>query len=156
MPAKTHHIRLSVEERASLEKLSRSNHRSEREKKRARMLLLCDANTPKEQGGSHTDAEVAQVLKCSSNTVYQLRHRVPDRGAIAVVTRAEQGHRKARKLDGAQEAHLVAVVCSTPPDGAARWSLKLLRERLLELEVVEHIGLETIRTTLKKMNLNPG
>jgi transposase len=156
MPAKAHHIRLSPEERAALEKVSHSNRRSEREKKRARILLLCDANTRSEEGGSSSDAQVAAQLKCSPNTVYQLRRRAQERGAVEVVTRQEQLQRKARKLDGAQEAHLVAVACSTPPEGAATWSLRLLRERLLELEVVEHIGLETIRTTLKKTRSSRG
>ncbi len=161
MPTKVHHILLSAEERAALEKVSASNRRSEREKKRARILLLCDAGTRRERGGSRSDAEVATQLKCSPNTVYQLRRRAIERGALAVVERAEQVRRKARKLDGHQEAHLVAVVCSTPPDGAATWTLRLLRERLLrerliELDVVEHIGLETIRQTLKKTRSSRG
>ena len=156
MPAKTHHIHLSAEDRAALEKVSRSNRQSEREKKRARLLLLCDANTPPEAGGSRSDAQAAAQLKCSPNTVYQLRRRAQERGAVEVVSRQEQGHRKARKLDGAGEAHLVAVACSTPPEGASTWTLRLLRERLIELEVVEHIGLETIRTTLKKTHSSRG
>jgi hypothetical protein len=156
MPAKVHHICLSVEERASLEQISASNHRSEREKKRARMLLLCDSNTGFEQGGSRNDAQVAAELKCSPNTVYQLRRRAPQQQASEVVVRAVQKRRAARKLDGAQEAHLVALTCSTPPQGFARWSLRLLRERLIEMFVVEDIGLETIRTTLKKTRSNRG
>ena len=156
MPAKTHPILLSAEERTTLEKVSASNRRSEREKKRARILLLCDANTPRERGGSRPDAEVASQLKCSPNTVYGVRRRALARGVVEVVERAEQRNRKARKLDGAGEAHLVAVACSTPPEGAATWTLRLLRERLIELEVVEHIGLETIRTTLKKTRSSRG
>ena len=156
MPAKAHHILLSAEERAALEKVSCSNRASEREKKRARILLLCDEATSQEAGGSRSDARAAAQLKCSPNTVYQLRRRACERGAIEVVTRQEQHHRKARKLDGSQEAHLVAVACSTPPEGAATWTLRLLRERLIELEVVEHIGLETIRTTLKKTRSSRG
>ena len=156
MPAKVHHIHLSPEERAALEKVSHSNRRSEREKKRARLLLLCDESTRPEDGGSRSDAQAAIQLKCSPNTVYQLRRRAQERGALEVVTRQEQGHRKARKLDGAQEAHLVAVACSTPPEGAATWTLTLLRERLIELEVVEQIGLETIRQTLKKTRSSRG
>ena len=85
-----------------------------------------------------------------------VRRRAIERGALAVVERAEQVRRKARKLDGHQEAHLVAVACSTPPDGASTWTLRLLRDRLLELEVVEHIGLETIRQTLKKTRSSRG
>ncbi len=156
MPAKVHHIHLSAEERASLEQVSRSNRRSEREKKRARILLLCDSNLCFDQGGSRSDAPMAKALKCSPNTVYQLRRRTPKQDAGHVVVRAVQKRRPARKLDGAQEAHLVAVACSAPPEGFSRWSLRLLRERLIELDVVEHIGLETIRQTLKKTRSSRG
>ena len=156
MPAKVHHIRLSVEERTALEKISASNHQSEREKKRARMLLLCDSNLSFEAGGSRSDAQVAAQLKCSPNTVYQLRRRAPKQDAERVVVRAVQTRRVARKLDGAQEAHLVAVVCSTPPEGASTWTLRLLRERLIEMEVVDSISPETIRQTLKKTRSSRG
>lgn len=156
MPAKKYVICLSDEERATLEKVSTSNRRSVREKTRARILLRSDSHTPREAGGSCPDDLIASQLKVSALTVANVRQRACERGAVASVTRQVQGHRKARKLDGAQEAHLVAVVCSTPPDGAATWSLRLLRERLIELEVVEHIGLETIRTTLKKTRSSRG
>lgn len=99
---------------------------------------------------------MAAELTCSPNTVYQLRRRAPHQQAPDVVVRAVQKRRVARKLDGGQEAYLVALTCSTPPQGFARWSLRLLRERLIELEVVENIGLETIRTTLKKTRSNRG
>ena len=156
MPTKVHHIRLRAEERAALEKISASNHKSEREKKRARMLLLCDSNTCFEEGGSRSDAQVAQELKCSPNTVYQLRRRAPQQDAGRVVVREVQKNRVARKLDGAQEAHLVALTCSAPPQGFSRWSLCLLRERLIEMEVVDSISPETIRQTLKKTNSSRG
>ena len=150
MPAKVHHIRLSAEERVALEKISASNRKSEREKKRARMLLLSDSNTTFDEGGSRSDAQVALALKCNPNTVYQLRRRAPQDNVVPLVKRAEQARRPARKLDGEQEAHLVALTCSAPPEGFARWTLKLLRARLIEREVVVSIGLETLRTTLKK------
>ncbi|BCM88318.1 hypothetical protein IAD21_00149 [Abditibacteriota bacterium] len=70
--------------------------------------------------------------------------------------RREQVKRKARRLDGAGEAQLVALICSAPPEGQAQWTLRLMRERLLQLEVVERIGLETIRTTLKKTRSSRG
>ena len=150
MSQKKHIVSLSEEERTALEQVSNSNRRSEREKKRARMLLLCDAHHPREAGGSRSDEEVAGQLRCSSATVYRVRQRACERGALEVVRRQEQQRRKARKLDGAGEAALVAVTCSAPPEGAARWTLRLLRERLIEMEMVESIGQETIRTTLKK------
>ena len=156
MPSKQHHVFLSAEERLALEKASASNRRSEREKKRARILLLCDANTLREAGGSRTDAEVAQALRCHEQTVLGVRRRAGERSALAVIERAVQLHRKERRLDGEGEARLVALTCSAPPEGASTWTLRLLRERLIELEVVETIALETVRRTLKKTHLNRG
>ncbi len=151
MSAKKHIIELSASEREALEKVSRSNRRSVREKTRARILLLCDGNRSHPASGSGKDQEVAQRLGCTAWTVSQVRRRACERGVLQVVAHREQERRKERKLDGRQEAALVAVTCSTPPPGHSRWSLRLLRERLVEMEVVEHIGLETVRTTLKKM-----
>ncbi len=85
-----------------------------------------------------------------------MRKKAVERGAVAAIEHKEQEKRKARKLDGEQEAKLIALTCSAPPEGQQRWSLRLLRERLIELEVVEEIGRETIRTTLKKMNSSRG
>jgi len=75
---------------------------------------------------------------------------------LECLVRAHQENRKAPKLDGVGEAHLIATACGGAPEGYARWTLRLLRERLIELEVVEQIGLETIRTTLKKTGLSLG
>lgn len=156
MPAKKHIIALTKDERQELEKVSRSHRRSAREKMRARILLLSDGNLSHEQGASRTDEEIAATLRCGLVTVYKVRKRASERGVLACVEHKEQQKRKARALDGQQEAHLIALACSTPPDGQARWSLRLLRERLIEMEVVEQIGQETIRRTLKKMNSSHG
>jgi len=156
MSAKKHIIVLKEQERAQLEKVARSNHRSMREKTRARILLLTDTKCSREEGGCCKDSEIASRLACSEWMVGQLRRRACERGVLEVISHQEQSKRKARKLDGRQEAQLVAVTCSAPPEGTARWSLSLLRERLIEMEIVEHIGLETIRQTLKKTRLSRG
>ena len=156
MPGKKHIICLSEEEREALEQVSRSSRRSVREKTRARILLLSDASRSREEGASCTDEEVAARLGCALLTVYKVRKRACERGVVATVEHKEQENRKARALDGAQEAHLVALTCSAPPDGSACWSLRLLRERLIEMEVVEQVGLETVRRTLKKTASSPG
>jgi transposase len=156
MSRKQHLINLSSEQRSRLEKMSCSNRVSIREKTRARILLLADGSCAREQGASRTDAEIVEQLGCSLLTVYNVRRRAVERGALESITRGVQHKRKARKLDGRQEAQLVALTCSTPPEGRSRWSLVLLRERLIEMEVVEHIGLETIRSTLKKMRSSRG
>lgn len=156
MSVKKHIIALSESERQELEKVSRSTRRSVREKTRARILLLCDANVPREEEGSYRDREVATRLGCNELSVSQVRRRASQRGVLPTVKRAPQSKRKDRKLDGRGEATLVALTCSTPPSGAVRWNLRLLRDRLIEMEVVESIALDTVRTTLKKMNSNPG
>jgi hypothetical protein len=150
MPAKKYIIILSAEEREKLERVCRSHRHSAREKKRARILLMADTGVSHAQGGSWADAAIAQKVECDVLTVERVRQRAFERGALASLKRQEQQNRKARALDGAGEAALLAITCSTPPDGAARWSLRLLRERLIEMEMVENIGQETIRSTLKK------
>jgi len=156
MATKQHVITLTNAERTELEKVARSTHRSVREKKRARILLMADANRSREEGGSCKDIEIAPRVRCALVTVAKVRRRACERGVVETLARREQVKRKVRKLDGAQEAQLIAVACSTPPEGAARWTLKLLRGRLIELEVVESIGVETIRLVLKKTTLSPG
>ncbi len=156
MSAKKNIVVLSSTEREELEKVSRSKHRSIREKNRARMLLLADVSCSRAQGAHRSDGEIAQALGCAPLTVSSVRAKAHERGAIAAVTHKEQHKRKARKLDGRQEAQLVAVTCSAPPGGRSRWSLAVLRDKLIEMEVVEHIGLETIRQTLKKTRLSRG
>jgi putative transposase len=156
MPRKNHIVELNCRERAGLEKISRSNRASIREKTRARILLLSDTSCSREQGASRSDGEIARQLGCSPLTVSNVRHRAAERGAIESIQRGEQTKRKARKLDGRQEAQLVALTCSAPPQGRARWSLVLLRDKMIEMQVVEHIGLETIRTTLKKTRSSRG
>ena len=156
MPTKKHLVNLSQEERSSLEKVSRSNRSSMREKTRARILLLSDLSCSREQGASRNDSEIAAQLGCSPLTVSNVRSRAAQRGALESICRGEQHKRKARKLDGRQEAQLVALTCAAPPEGRAGWSLVLLREKLIELQIIEHIGLETIRTVLKKTRSSRG
>ena len=156
MPVKKNIVTLSVEERQQLEKVARSGQRSVREKTRARILLLSDTGVSREAGGRRKDCQVAAQLRVAPLTVSQVRQRACERGALESIERKEQANRKARKLDGRQEAHLVALACSALPDGCARWSLTLLRDRMIEMRIVEQIGLETIRSTLKKTRSSHG
>jgi transposase len=143
-------VALSIEERQNLEVISRSGRHSPREKMRARILLLADYNGDIHEGGPKSDEQIAQSLHCTRLTVAQVRRRATERGAVAVVAHKPQQRRKPRALDGEQEAQLVVLCCSEPPKGRKRWTLKMLKDRLIELEVVENIGCETIRRTLKK------
>ncbi len=148
MPTKKYLVTLTQEERQQLEGAAGSNHRSVREKTRARILLLADTN--RAQGGSLQDAEIAQRLRCTPLTVSKVRQRAAERGVLASISHKQQEKRKARALDGEQEAQLIALTCSAAPQGRKRWTLQLLKERLIQMEVVDVIGRETIRRTLKK------
>ena len=153
MPAKKYLVALTQEERQQLQKVAQSNRRSVREKTRARILLLADTHG---KDGSLKDAQIAGQLRCTSLTVSTVRQRASERGALPSVKHKEQERRKARALDGEQEAHLVALTCSGAPQGRKRWTLQLLKDRLIQMEVVENIGMETIRRTLKKTNSSRG
>ena len=153
MPAKKNIITLTDEERRQLESLARSTRRSPREKMRARILLLRDAGR---EGGSLPDGEIARQLRCAPLTVSQVPTRAAERGALAATRHKEQERPKARALGGEQEAYLVALSCSAPPEGQKRWSLKLLKERLIEREIIENIGCQTIRRRRKKTRSSRG
>ena len=153
MSAKKYCVTLSEEQRHELEVIARSNKRSQRERNRAKILLLAD--TTQEQGACKDEVIAAQVGVCSL-TVYQARRRFALGDLKSVVFHKEQVHRKARKLDGDAEAFLVATVCSAPPTGSKRWSLHLLADKVVQAGYSDGISHETIRQTLKKMNLNPG
>ncbi len=85
-----------------------------------------------------------------------MRQRIVEQGLEAALNRKEPQNRKKRRLDGEKEAHLIALTCSSPPDGQKRWTMKMLAERMVELGYVESISDETVRQTLNKMNLSLG
>lgn len=147
MPAKKFTVALTREERQKLDVIARSHRRSLRERTRARILLLADIGS---EGTSQNDAEIARQVRCQPLTVAKVRQRALARGVLEAIRHKTQQRRKARSLDGEQEAHLVALTCSAPPDGRKRWTLRLLKDRLIAMEIVENIGCETIRRTLKK------
>ena len=153
MSSKKYRISLSQDERAKLEKVGRSSRRSPREKLRARILLLADESDPNPvSDNSPSDSYIAKQVRCAPLTVSKLRNRAAVRGAVESVFHKPQQNRKARALDGEKEAQLIATVCSVPPAGRKRWTLRLIKDRLIERSVVESIGCETIRRTLKKTN----
>lgn len=153
MSAKKYHVSLTQAERDELLRLSKSQRHSERERKRARILLLAD---DAKEGGADKDADIAQQVKVAALTVNRIRQRFFERGLHQSLAHKEQETRKARVLDGEAEAFLVALTCSTPPEGQARWSLRLLKDALIEQQIVEAIGQETVRQTLKKTRSSRG
>lgn len=153
MPAKKYHVALTAEERQQAEIVARSNKRSLRERIRARILLLADTNQPE---GGLPDEIIGEQVRACLMTVQRVRKRFAECGLQAALTHQEQTLRKARVLDGEAEAFLIATVCGAPPDGQKRWSLHLLKDRLIQQGYTESVSHETVRQTLKKTNSSPG
>lgn len=145
-------VSLQAEERAELEKLARANKRSLREKTRARILLLSD--TSREEGAWKVEA-ICQKLRVSPPTVVRVKKAFLERG-VRSVFRQEQQKRKARVLDGEAEAFLIASVCSEVPQGRKRWTLELLKDKLIAAGYVDDVAKETVRQTLKKTSSSLG
>jgi transposase len=134
-------VDLTADERAALLALLTKGVAPVRRLTRARILLLAD------EGG--TDQEIAAALHVHPATVERTRRRFVEGGPEAALSeRPRPGGRP--KLDGRQEAHLVALACSAPPEGRKRWTMQLLADRLVALELVEAISDETVRRALKK------
>jgi len=147
-------VRLSQEEREQLVALVKGGKASALKLVRARILLKADQQ---ERGPAWTDAEIADALEVSLKTVFNIRRKWVEQGLEAALERKPQAApSKARKLDGKVEAKLVATCCGPPPKGRAKWTLRLLAAKLVELEVVDSISPETVRQTLKKTRSNRG
>jgi transposase len=146
-------VRLESEEWEQLTALVSKGRGAAAVLRRARVLLKADVGR---RGPGWTDAKIVDALDVSQSTVYRVRQAFVEEGLEAALHRKRPTGRQYRKLDGRQEAHLIAVACSAPPRGRNRWTLKLLADKLVELEIVESIGTETVRRTLKKTNLSLG
>jgi transposase len=120
----------------------------------ALILLNCDENAPNTRNMREQD--VADILHVSAMKIYRVKQRFVDEG-LEVALNGHRGQRVyERKADGDFEAHLVALSCSDPPPGHVRWSLRLLADKLVELEYVDNVSYETVRRVLKKTNSSPG
>jgi transposase len=144
---KKHHVRLNDEQRLYLRQLLKSGQHSARDLTRARILLLCD------EGAS--DEEVVEALQTSYSTVERTRKRFAREGLpVAIADRPRPGARP--KLDGPEQARLVAIACSDPPAGRARWTVSLLAGELVRQGIVTAISPETVRQVLQKNGSSPG
>lgn len=142
-----HAVRLTDEERAQLRTLVGCGVAPARRLAHARILLKADQG---EGGAAWADAAIAGALEIHPATVARVRQQFVAEGLAAALDRRAPRREYARKLDGEQEAHLVAVTCGTPPEGRTRWSLRLLADELVRLEVVESISHETVRRALQQ------
>jgi transposase len=153
MPLPKYVVRLTVEERTELDDLIRTGKRAASVIVHARILLKADAGA---SGPGWEDERIAEAVECGTSTVYRVRQAFVEEGLLAALLRKKPTGRQYRKLDGAQEAHLIALACGAAPEGRGRWTLRLLADRLVELDVVESISPECVRMTLKKTNSSRG
>jgi transposase len=154
MPMRTKfQVQLSEEERARLRTLVGQGVAPARLLTHARVLLKADHG---DAGPGWTDAAIATALDIGLSTVARIRQRYVTAGLDAALERKAPDRVYERKLDGAQEAHLVALACSPPPEGQVSWTLKLLAAELVAREVVEAVSHETVRRTLKQTSSSPG
>ena len=146
MPKKKYIVDLTDEERQTLEKMLRVGKHGSRKLTRARILLLADAGK--------TDAQIVAALATGNSTVERTRQRFVEEGLECLNEHARHGAKP--KLSEKQEAHLIAVACSDAPEGHARWTLRLLAGKVVELGFADSIARETVRQTLKKKRSSRG
>lgn len=136
-------VDLADQERRVLQQVIRSGKHSARKIRWAHVLLKAD------QGWK--DERIAEALSISLPTVQRIRQRFVEQGLdVALGARSRKPRPYLHRLDGEQEARLIALACSNPPQGQARWTLRLLADRLVELDVVDRISYQTVRRVLKK------
>ena len=151
MPKK-YRVTLTPEEREQLTAIVSKGKAAARAVTHARILLKAD----EAEGPAWTDAAVCAALDVGLCTVMRVRQRFVEEGLDAALRPRPSSHVQARKLDGYLEAQLVTLACSEAPEGHARWSLRLLADRFVQLGHVEEISHETIRQTLKKTKRSLG
>ena len=141
---------LKPQQRETLESLLRAGKTTARTQTRVRILLLTDRN----QEQVYTDTQVAEILHCSHDTVATIRRRFLSEEMEALYDKPRPG--RAPTFTGDLEAQLTVLACSDPPEGCARWTVRLLADQMVELGLVEQVSRSTIGERLKKINLNPG
>ncbi len=144
---------LTEAERAQLRTLIGRGAAPARLLTRARVLLKADRG---EGGAAWADAAIAGALEVHPTTVARIRRQFVEEGLAAALARKRPDRVYARVFDGAAEAHLVALACTAPPTGRERWTLRLLADELVRLEVVETVSYETVRRTLAQTSSSPG
>jgi len=153
MPAKIYKVVLSEDERSDLKRMISIGKGAARKLAHARILLACD-----EGGASRhvSDTEVAASVHVSRPTVERVRKAFVEEGLERALNAKRPQQTRPPKFDGESEARLIAVACSEPPQGRARWTLKLLVDELVQLNVFDSVSTEAVRCVLKKTNLSLG
>lgn len=153
MRKKKYPVTLTETEREQLKRLIAAGTAAARTLMHARILLKADQGPG---GPGWVDEAIADAVDVSQPTVSRVRKQYVEAGLAAALHRRPPRREYQRKLDGEQEARLIAVACSEPPNGQARWSLRLLADKLVELEVVDRLSYQTVRRILKKTTSSRG
>lgn len=146
-------VELTPDQRATLEHLTRTGTTAAAVQRHARILLKADTGPV---GAAWKDAAIAAAVDVSLPTVERVRRQFVTHGLHTALHRKPTTRASQRKLDGVQEAHLAAIACSPPPNGAERWTLALLADKLVELNIVDTIARDTVRVALKKTRSSRG
>jgi DNA-binding transcriptional ArsR family regulator len=144
---KKYTVTLTETERDELEKLIAAGTAPARKLTHARILLKADQGP---LGSGWVDERIAEAVEVSQPTISRIRKQYVEEGLTAALDRRAPRRQYRRKLDGEQEAHLIALACGAPPEGHARWSLRLLADKAVELEIVDEVSYQTVGRILKK------
>lgn len=144
-------VELTTEERSHLEEISRNSKASAQRRRRADILLAVDQGS---DGPAMKDEDVAKAFRCRVKSVERIRKACLEEGLDTCLQHGNTGTPGRKTFDGKAEAHLIALGCSQPPEGRTRWTLELLADRVVELNIVESCSPSTVYQTLKKTNLS--
>ncbi|MCK5478827.1 MAG: IS630 family transposase [Methylococcales bacterium] len=152
MPAKKYIVRLNATERQQLNKLVKTGKAAAYKRQRAQILLKADVGP---EGSGLKDRDIAASLDVAHRTVERTRQRLVEQGLEKALEREKRQRSRAPRLDGDQQAHLIALSCSEPPQGYNRWNLRLLANTMVVLDYVDSVSPETVRQVLKKNAIKP-
>jgi transposase len=146
-------VSLTADERDQLKSIMSKGKHSSQQFRNACILLNCDTG---EHGQPFSNEEIARMLQITTKTVERVKQRFIEDGFEACIERKAYPEVKEMKADGDFEAHLIALSCSKAPEGRSRWSLRLLADKMVELQFAESVSHETVRQVLKKTKLSRG
>jgi transposase len=141
-------VRLMKDEQVNLLSLINKGKASARKLTHARILLAADES----DSDRRTDEVIAELLRVSNKTVHRVRKNFVAHGIDGALERKPHSAKKPRKIQGIEEAHLIALCCSSAPEGRCRWTLKLLADKLVSMEIVDSVSAQTVGRVLKKTN----
>jgi len=144
-------VELTTEERSQFQAIVRAKRMAAHKRRHAQMLLKVDQGV---EGPGWSDAAVAEAFDCTPRSVERLRVRLVERGFEGGLEHGNRGKNRARKLDGVAEARLIALACGKTPEGRNRWTVRLLADQIVVLEIVESCSKSTVHRVLKKTSLS--